>query len=58
MKATTAERLTPTEFVDVARTIAKGNPLQWLPLALEHFSPGIGRFLPLFEHFPFGLAGE
>ena len=42
MKATTAERLTPTEFVDVARSIAKGHPLQWLPLALEHFSPRIG----------------
>jgi hypothetical protein len=68
-----------TVFVDVARRIAKGDPPQWLPLALEHFSPGIGegaadvdwlikktadavdhlsRYLPAFEHFGFGLAGE
>jgi hypothetical protein len=29
-------------FEDVARRIARGDPPQWLPLALEHFSPGIG----------------
>ena len=29
-------------FEGVARRIAKGDPPEWLPIALEHFSPGIG----------------
>jgi hypothetical protein len=37
MKTDTANR-----FATVARIIAKGEPPAWLPIALEHFSPGIG----------------
>ena len=31
-----------TAFAEVARTIAKGDPPEWLVLSLEHFSTGIG----------------
>jgi len=33
----------PDRFDDVARTIAKGRPPEWLLVGLEHFSDGLGK---------------
>jgi hypothetical protein len=41
----TSETSAANRFYDVARIIAKGNPPEWLPIALGHFSPGIGEDL-------------
>jgi hypothetical protein len=41
----TSETSAANRFYDVARIVAKGNPPEWLPIALEHFSPGIGEDL-------------